>query len=231
MSTRNRAGLALTMLLIGVTGSGCGSNAGDAFAAEPVAKIVSSSIADMKAATSLHMKGTVSNAGQQAAIDLSLDRSGNCVGSLGMGGATTEVLRVDGTEYLKGDDAFWKATVGSPLAAQVEKLLGDHWALLAATDQFKSLCDLSGLMSTLEQSEGTTYAKGERKSIDGVDAVEVVVTKPDRVSHTWVATEGKHYVLLSTQDGGGALTLSGYDDPIDAQTPAKNDVVDLSTLG
>jgi hypothetical protein len=53
------------------------------------------------------------------------------------------------------------------------------------------------------------------------------------ITHAWVATEGKHHILKLEGEGDepGSLTFSGFDEPVDADAPPADEVVDLSQQG
>ena len=49
----------------------------------------------------------------------------------------------------------------------------------------------------------------------------------------WVRAEGKHYIvkLERTGDESGTVEFSDYDEPVETEAPAEDEVVDLSELG
>ncbi|CAM5522599.1 hypothetical protein SGLAM104S_07053 [Streptomyces glaucescens] len=92
-------------------------------------------------------EGTVT---EPSAMDLALDRDGNCVGTIetgGEGGGRVEIVK-RGEEVLKPDAAFWKAHVPGGEGDAVAGLLKDRY-LHGTTDEsalegMAGVCDLAG---------------------------------------------------------------------------------------
>ena len=69
---------------------------------------------------------------------------------------------------------------------------------------------------------------GDETTVDGENAVEVITKDGEETTTALVATEGEHYILKVTNEGGdepGSFTLGGFDEPVDAEAP--DDAVEL----
>jgi hypothetical protein len=236
--TRTRT---LGTLLLGVATTaaltGCGSSDGGGdFADQSAEKIESQVKADMKSASSLTMSGSVTDDDGETAIDLAVDTEGSCVGTLGRDGAEAQVLSVDGASYLKADEEFW-GSQGGAQASQLTALLGDKWAKLPSGDgEFAEFCDLDNFLEQFfEESDDDDpkMTKGDVTEVDGQDALELVSTEDDTTTTAWVAVDGKHYILKIEREGddSGSFTFTDFNEEVDAEVPAEDEVVDLAALG
>lgn len=210
--------------------SACGSG-GNGFADKSAKTIVDAAVKDTTSLSSVTMSGTVTSDGKQNDIRLSSDTKGNCAGTLGIGGGHADVVATGGTSYIHGDEAFWRSAAGSA-ADQIIGLLGDKWAKLPGGAGFGDACDLDTMFQQLDDIKGTLSNGGTGK-VGGKDAQEIISKKSGSTTHAWIATDGKHYLLKveKTGDDAGTLTLSGFDEPVKADVPDAQDVVDLTSLG
>jgi len=211
----------------------CGGGGND-FTDSSVEEIEKAVKADMKKATSLKMKGSIKQDGGETKLDLAIDTDGNCEGELGRDGAVAQILSVDGESYLKGDEAFWKASAGSS-AEMITQMIGDKWAKMPSDGgQFDEFCDLDNFLEDLNDNDkDNKITKGETKDIDGEEALELITKEDGDTTRAWVATEGKHYFLVMEREGeeSGKITFSDYDEKLDIAKPGSDEVVDLSQMG
>ena len=79
----------------------------------------------------------------------------------------------------------------------------------------------------------TTYTNKGPDEIDG-DAVVEVESKDDEGTFTRdVLVEGEHYLVKIERTTGantGTVTFSGFNETVEAEAPADDEAVDLSTL-
>ena len=57
---------------------------------------------------------------------------------------------------------------------------------------------------------------GDETTVDGENAVEVITTEDEETTTALVATEGEHYILKVTNEGGdepGSFTLGEFNEP------------------
>lgn len=230
MSVASRIDVAVVGAMLAASLTACGS--GNGFADQSASAIMKQAKKDTKSLHSVRLTGTTTQADGRLAIDLAADDHGNCSGRMGMSGAKADVLRVDGASYMRGDEAFWRATAGQA-ADQIVALLGDKWAKLPpGKDAFGQVCDLDQLFSG--DGEKKKYSKGKQGTVGGRKAIEIVVRKGSETEHGWIATEGKHYLLKLEQSGGsepGSFVLSDFNRPVDAKAPAEGEYVDFGKMG
>lgn len=91
----------------------CGGGDGDGFADKSADEIVKTAKADMADLKAVKVSGSVTSDGQQIDIDLQASSEGDCTGTIGIAGGSTELLGVDGSTWMRPDEAFWQATAGT----------------------------------------------------------------------------------------------------------------------
>jgi hypothetical protein len=217
-------GLALTL-------GACGNDSDNGFTKQPVADVEAQTLADMKGVTSLHLTGSISMTQGDVGLDMDISTSGDCQGSMTIKGGTAQILSVDGTAYLKGDEAFWTANAGSQAQALIQ-MLGDKWMKTGASeDQVGQLCDLDKFINGMGDDKGTDPALGEVATVEGVRAIEITSKKDGGTTHAWVAVDGKHYIVKLEMEGGdepGTVTFSDFNKELELTAPADDEILDLS---
>ncbi|MFI2454276.1 hypothetical protein [Streptomyces sp. NPDC019539] len=190
---------------------------GTAYAGDDIETLTARQIAEkareaLLGAQSVHItsKGDLREPGSPNELDLALDRSGNCAGTVSMGDeGSVEIIKRGATVWMKPDAAFWKNQVPGG-GDTVKELVGDRY-LRGTTD--------NGLLKT---------------KVEGVDAIPLSGNLAGRTITLYVATEGKPYPvrLVVTSAGAAKATVdfTDYDKPVPTATPPADDTVDLSTL-
>jgi hypothetical protein len=232
--TRTRAlGAALLGTALTTSLTACGASEADEFADQSVASIQAQVEKDMGSVESLTMDGSFTQNGEKTTLKLSADTDGNCVGTLGTAGGSAKVLSLDDASYIKADEEFWTAQAG-PQGAQIASVLGDKWAKLpAGAGGFDQFCDLDNFLDELTSDDDAKVTKGSLKAIDGQQALELTSSDSEGRSTGWVSAEGKHYFLRLEKKGsdGGSFTFSDFNEPVEADKPADEDVLDMSSMG
>jgi hypothetical protein len=226
-----KAGLAATATAMLLTACGGGND----FAEESAATILDESEKDMKALSSVTLDGELTTDGEQLSLDMAVSTEGTCEGTIGVQGGEAEI-RSDGKQsWMKPDDAFWESFAGGS-AAMVQQVVGDRWVVIPGdASEFAELCDLDELLSEMGGDDEADAEAGETKEVAGQDAVEVTTETDEGDPVTiWVATEDPHHILEMEVDQGeepGTITFSKFDDELDVQAPAEDEVIDLEQLG
>ena len=208
-----------------VTLAGCG---GSSFADESAADIVKAASADMAELKSVTIAADITTDGQGITLDLALDTDGNCTGSVGVGEGTAEVLSVDGESWFKADEAFYREQTGEQ-ADQLIDIVGDNW-VADPNGQFSSFCDLDELLKEIGDPENVEDAeKDGTEDVDGDEAVKIIGSEEGTETTAFVATDEPHYILkvAVTGDDEGEATFSGFDEDVDAEAPAEDEIVEL----
>ncbi|MCX2183531.1 hypothetical protein KV205_23820 [Streptomyces sp. SKN60] len=205
-------------------------------------------VAATQSATSLRMTGRVSSGGQPLDVDFSVSDKSECTGAIKLRGGTAELRRAGGVTYMKGDEAFWRASMtsqGMP-PAQIDatiELLKGRWLKIPqgqpGTEDLGSVCDLKSLLADLgrNKEERTGLVRGPDGEVKGTPVATLVKRKTEGGTTTTttvsVSERGKPYILKTVKTGGtdpGSVVLSDYDKPVKVVTPPADQTVDLTKL-
>ncbi|MGY0490494.1 hypothetical protein [Streptomyces sp. WG-D5] len=220
-------------------GGSDGKGSDDPFAGKSADRIAADAVKATRQADSMHVKGTTQQkAGGKVTVDLTVDQSKNCEGTVSMAGATADVRHLDGTLYLRGDEKYWQTSLkGQPEAAKIVPKLKDKWVKTPADDSMtQGLCDKQGLVASMDED------KSERKGMKKAGTTEVGGEKAVRLTKKasggetlslYVAAEGKPYILRTTSSGGqnpNSATFSDYDKKVRPEEPSADETVDLKEI-
>ena len=218
-------------------GSGDDDKSDNGFADKSADDIVAAAKADMGDLTSVRIDGSIDSEGQTTELDLQASSEGNCTGSIGVAGGTTEVRGLDGTTWIKADENFWRASAGAG-AEQIITAVGDKWVVMPeGDDSFSSFCDVDELIGSMfddDESDGN-YSKDGTEEVDGKSTLKIDNTDANQeVSSAYVLADAPHYLVkLEKTEGAdlGSMNFSKFDETFDVEAPADEDVIDLATLG
>lgn len=216
----------------------CGGGGGDGFADKSADEIVKTAKSNMGDLTAVKVSGSVTSDGEQLDIDLQASSEGDCTGTLGIAGGSTELLGVGGSMWMRPDEAFWRASAGDNADAVIAAV-GDKWVVLPESDDsFKTFCDVDELLDELlkeDDSDNSTYSKNGTEDVDGDETIKIDNEDPeDGTSTGYVLVDEPHYLVKIEKTEGqdtGEVTFSGFDEEFDVEAPADDEVVDLSQLG
>lgn len=207
-------------------------------------RIADKAIAAMKSADSLRMAGSIESDGDPVTVDLAMDSRDNCTGGLGVRGGRAELRRLSDVIYLKGDGAFWRATMDERSSASpdgggdgVVELMTDRWVKMptSAIADMRGVCDLDAMLSELDDEDDPAgMTLGRDTEVDGVPVATLVKKEGRETTTAYVAKEGSPYLLKVVRAGGddaGSVGFSDFDEPVRVQAPPSDEVVDLEKLG
>ncbi|MFW6693800.1 hypothetical protein [Streptomyces sp. MAR4 CNX-425] len=236
MNVRKSVVAGVLVSALGVTVlSACGSEE-DGLASKSAEEIQEETVDAMRSAKSMKLDFEQTGS-QKISASMSLTKSGECTGTLGMDGANAEVRRVDGTTYMKPDTKFWEQSVGSPEQAQlIEATVGDRWVEAGSgQDDFASFCDLDALLKGLDEDKGDkkeNTEKGDEGEVRGTPTIELISKEDGETTTVNIATEGEAYILSLKTEGGdepGSAEFSKFNEKVNVEAPA--DAVNLNELG
>ncbi|MFJ5777795.1 hypothetical protein [Streptomyces sp. NPDC093094] len=192
-------------------------------------------------AGSLRVKGAVQDTASGGAIDIdmALDKKGDCVGTLGMDGGTTDLIKTGDTVYMRYDETFLRAQMESEPKEDVEAavdMLAGKWTKTVVKGSeaadVAAFCDLDNLLGDV--NEGSSAAtRGKAATVDGAPALTLREKDGQDRATLYVATEGEPYVLRLSADSAEEpvdLTFADYEKPVAAKKPA-GEILDLDDLG
>jgi hypothetical protein len=219
------AALAALALLAG----GCGSSGAksNGVADKSAQEIVQAALTAAKAATSVHVSGTI-NAGSTLKIDLHLVRDVGGTGTITTNGSTFDIVSVGGKNYFKADGAALR-NLGAGAAAQL--LQGKWFVAPASLPQLSSLGSITNLQRLFDAAlkSAGKVEKGNETKVNGQPAIEVNSAKQNGT--LYVATTGQPYPLRIQGSGAknqGSIDFTDWNASVKVTAPANP--VDLSKL-
>ncbi|MFF8842843.1 hypothetical protein ACF08N_08905 [Streptomyces sp. NPDC015127] len=218
---------------------------GDSLKGLSADQIAEKAVEATKTATSLRMKGEIDNEGEPVSLDLAMDAKNNCTGRLGIKDGRADLRRLGEVLYMKGDEAFWRASLSRRAVAPdggnndtVIELMKNRWIKMPsrAIEDMQGVCDLDEMLADLgkDKARRTGMTLGKDTRIGGVPAVTLVKKKGRETTTAYVAKEGKPYLLKVVKAGGdepGTIEFSDYDRPVAVKAPPADEVLDLEDLG
>jgi hypothetical protein len=186
--------------------SGSTSSGGDPLAALSADAIGDKASADTAAASSVHVTGAGSVAGNPLKLSLAITRSGDCDGSYSEGkqGAFQMIL-IGKTVWTKPNDAFWKVNGGSDPA--VLSIVSGKWIKdstgSAGLGSMSALCSLRGLFGNLK-SKATGLVKGTTGIVDGQRALQL---KDSGDGSVYVSDTATPLMIRISASGSGGATF------------------------
>ncbi|XIE81944.1 hypothetical protein AB6O49_23195 [Streptomyces sp. SBR177] len=193
------------------------------------------------------MTGRVSSGGQPLDVDFRVSDKSECTGTIKLRHGAAELRRTGDLTYMKGDEAFWRASMtsqGMP-PAQIDatiELLKGRWLKIAqgqpGTEDLGSVCDLKSLLADLgrNKEQRTGLVRGPDGEVRGTPVATLVKRKTGTDAEQTtvsVSERGKPYILRTVRTGGadpGNVVLSEYDKPVRVVTPPPDQTVDLTKL-
>ncbi|MFF3639822.1 hypothetical protein [Streptomyces sp. NPDC002564] len=180
-------------------------------------------------------------------MDLTLDRDGNCVGSMKMaGGASLELVKRGDKVWMKPDEQFWTTQIPGGEGEAAAEIFKNRWVHGTTGDamlkDIAGVCDLGEIQRDIaddaddsddSDDDGKTLKKGEPTTQDGMPVIPLTGTDDGKETTLYVATEGKPYLVKAVEKGDGddtTTTFSAYDEPVPTKTPSADESVDVSKL-
>ncbi|MFG2227872.1 hypothetical protein [Streptomyces sp. NPDC048644] len=261
MTSRRRTATQFTALTCGAalfsgvacTGVAVADDPGDEgdLAGKTAQQISDASRKELLAATSLRLRTQTSV--DETKLDLSLDRSGNCIGTLSKGVyGRVDIIKHGKQIWMKPDDAFWKGQLPADAAADIIARVKGRYLHGTTSDTMLSAlsapCDLAAFQKQTagpEHPQSTppspgasptpelTLSKGKPTVQEGTRVLPVIKKRGQATQTLYVAIEGKHYPRRLTTEidhETATLLLSNYGVPVAATTPSPADSLAISTL-
>ena len=181
--------------------------AGNGITALSADEIMIRARAAVKAAKSVHVKGSIVDDGQDITVDIR-SAGADFAATMAFGKAKIDLLSVGGEKYSRPNEAFWVMSTDAAKGKILTQTYGSRWISGADSDQsFAAIFDI-GDIDQLLTPDGTV-AKAEEKVIAGVRAIGIKDSS-DTDTELYVATTGEPLPLLMATKGAGGLTFSSY---------------------
>jgi hypothetical protein len=228
MGRRFRIGL-LAFAVLAVLTAGCGgsSSSSNGEATKSAAAVFSDVQHAALAATSVHVAGTITDAGSPLSLDLVLAQVKG-KGTMSSSGLSFQIIRIGNAAYIKGSDAFLRQFAGAAAA----QLFHDKWLKGSVTSgslrALVPLTDITKLFKGAFGNHGKLVNEGEA-DFQGQKAVVIKDSKDG--SLLYVAASGTPYPLGAKESGAskGTITFDHWNDSVSISAP--KGAVDINKLG
>ena len=192
------------------------------------AKILTKTQAAAKAATSVRMKGAVSDGKERMVLDVRVTKNGG-QGSITTSDGGMSVMVIGKTAYLKMSNKFWRSQTKSKAEADaIVGLIAGRWIRTTMSDKdlgnFALFASKAEFFDTLFEPSGSVR-KTAPKTVDGVPAIGL----GDGDGTLWVDTATARPVRL--ESGADALSFSQYNQVTTPKAPPSSQVIDGKALG
>jgi hypothetical protein len=221
---------AIAAVAISACGGSGGSHSsnGNGITSKSPDQMLATAVQAAQGAKSVHVAGTVRDAAQTIAIDLSITSGSGASGTVAEGDASFKLIEAGGAFYIQPNARFLSKFTHSSAAVQ---LLRGKWLKGSPTNSsfqsFAQLTSIKSLMGSLTQDHGA-LTKGSTTTINGVKAVALHSSKGGTM---YIATTGKPYPLEVSKASGtksGKVTFSSYNQTFSISAPSH--AVDLDRL-
>jgi hypothetical protein len=188
--------------------------------------------ADLKAVSSVHVKGSVQSSGQNIALNLSLGSQG-CTGTMGIDGEGSFVLlKIGKSLWIKPDDKFWNHAAGSAGSALIDLVSGKYIKPSAKGSSLASigaLCDPAQFAKSFG-SNMTGMVKGTSTTIAGQPALQI--KDSGDAASAYVTVDAKpEFLRLDGGGSNGRLDFSDYNAPLHLTPPPASKTLDGAKYG
>jgi hypothetical protein len=195
-------------------------------------QIASRATANLKAVSSVHVKGSVKSSGQSIALDLTLGTQG-CTGTMGIKGQGSFVLlKIGKTLWIKPNDAFWKHAAGDAGAALGDLVDGKYIKPSAKDSGLASigaLCDPAKFAKSFG-GDMTGMVKGATTTIAGQPALQIKDAADSANAYVTVSAQPE-FLRLASGGGEGQLDFTQYNAPLHLTPPPASQVLDGAKYG
>jgi hypothetical protein len=226
------AAIAGAAVLAGVTACGTTTPSANPLAGLTAGQIAARAITDLKAASSVHFAGSVTDSGAAYAVDVTAGTT-DCAGTLGIPGqGSVALLKIGQRLWIKPDDQFWASTGASP--ANLHLAEGKYVQASPGDPDFSAvqmLCSPAQFADSLG-NQMKYLVKGATTTIDGHSALQLRDTSTAGSAYVTISASPE-FLRLDAQAGGstGQLDFSDYDAPVTLTPPPASQTIDGSTIG
>jgi hypothetical protein len=185
-------------------------------AGKQASAILADTVSAVGGASSVHVVASVASGGASLAFDLKLLAGTGGEGTIREDGLSSGVVRINGTAYVNGGEAFWRHFAGATAAG----LFSGRWVEGSATSGwFASVSEdleLARLIVGALAAHGPLTV-GATTTLDGQPAIPLRDTTDGGT--LYVAATGKPYPLEITAKGEH-LTFAAWDQPLTLTPPS-----------
>ena len=110
--------------------------------------------------------------------------------------------------------------------------MGDSWVADTNGEVTPTNCDLESFIEqvTSDEKDESDTEVGDVEELDGEDVVVLTFTNDDGDGSVYVLATGDHYIAQFDVEGDnpGTVTFSEFDEQVETEAPAEDEIVDLA---
>jgi hypothetical protein len=206
----------LVVLVCALSGCGDSSPNSNGVASRTPLQILAAARAAVAGAATVHVAGSIVNAGKPISLDMELIAGKGGRGRVALDGYSVQLIEADKGAYLNGTSAFFKRVLGAAAAP-----LGGRWLKAPAHrgnfSWIGSLTNLGGLTEAALDAHGPRLSS-HTATLAGEPAV--AVSDAGSGGTLYVASTGNPYPLELLSANGGKLRFSHWNQPVTLTPPA-----------
>jgi hypothetical protein len=241
-----RYAVAMTISGLAVLAAGCGASTSTSGASASTAsarpsvnplasltadQIIAKADADLKAASSVHVAGPITDSGQTYVLDLTISPEG-CTGTMASPGkGSFALLKISKKLWFKGDKQFWETYGGTSDPALVQFLEGKYIEPSATGSGMSSLAMLCDPRQLASAFGGTVsgMVKGKTTVISGQSVLQLKDTGDSASAYVTISARPE-FVRIDA-GGEGHLDFSAYNVPLTLTAPPASKTINGSQYG
>jgi hypothetical protein len=218
----------LATLLIAALLSACGGSGGgggNGIASKSAAAIIKATTRASESAKSVHVAGSLDQAGTKIALDLKMVAGVGATGWMSDGGKRFSLVLDHNTLYISGGSSFWQA-FGN---ASVASLLQGKWLKTPASGHYASIAKFADLHQFFQQIFNETRGKVAKTSTRTINGTKVIgVRDTTKTGTLYIATSGKPYPVEidgatgSKAGATGKLDFTDFNSAVTISAPKKS---------
>jgi hypothetical protein len=194
------------------------------------AEIAKTAQSNAVAASAVRMVGGLTEEGTTVAIDASVEKGQDAVGTITIDGVPFELIKIGSVAYFKGNGTV----IGAIYGAKTGKAVGSSKWLKVSTNeqqlgQLAGIIDIKGIFEDDPSTDATLTKTGE-STINGQPVVAVHDPDPTDGGDLYVATTGEALPVRLTAPSGqkGQFDFTNWDVPVKVVAPPASETVTLS---
>ena len=192
-------------------------------------QIAAKAVANLKAATSVHYAGSVTDSGGSYSVDLTAGIT-NCAGTFGITGkGSFALLKIGQTLWIKPDDQFWTSEGANSTVLQL--VAGKYVQTSPNDSNFNSvrmLCSPAQLADSFS-NKIKHLVRGTTTTIAGQSALQL--RDSGASGSAYVTISASPELLRLDRGSKGQLDFSGYNAPLTLNPPPASETIDGSKIG
>ena len=230
-ASRSAVAAAIAGAAILASATACGTTASHPLAGLSAGQIAAKAITDLKAASSVHFTGTVTDSGAAYAVNVTAGTT-NCAGTLGIPGqGSFALLKIGQRLWIKPDNQFWTSMGANP--ANLHLVEGKYVQASPGDPVFSSvtmLCSPAQFADSLG-SQMNHLVKGATTTIAGQSALRLRDTSTPGSAYV-TTSASPEFLRLDAQNGSqGQVDFSDYDAAVTLTPPPASTTIDGSKIG